>query len=400
MESVRKDVDVTPAGLAAILCGGLALAYPVYLGMMFQSHAWILAASGRPSVTDFQVFWLAGKFALHGAAAAAYDPHLLHAAEAAAAGHGFSGEMPWRYAPHFLFFVAPLAWLPYVAAFITWVAGSTAVYAFVAWRVASNRIAAVIVCGTPAVFINAICGQNGPLTAALIGAALLTLEEQPVACGIFLALLSYKPQFGILFPLVLVAGGYWRALMSAVISTAGIIVASALVFGPGSLWAFVHFLPITSNELLIHGVNGFAKLQTVYGLFRWLGFSNLEAWLAHGTLLITVASGLLFLWRADFSFGIKAAGLAVGTLLATPHLYAYDFAVLMMAFTFLYSEQDFDTVELLGVGAANVCIGANLFVPSPIGLAAGAIGVAIIGRRCVRTLRSAAPVGVQALSPA
>ena len=60
--------------LSSALAGGLALAYPAYLVLMFRSHDWIIAAHGRPAVTDFLVFWLAGKAALHGAAAAAYDP--------------------------------------------------------------------------------------------------------------------------------------------------------------------------------------------------------------------------------------------------------------------------------------------------------------------------------------
>ncbi len=398
MEDVRKGERA--AALAALVCGGLAFAYPAYLVLMFHSHDWILTANGHPAITDFLVFWLAGRSALQGAAAAAYDPHFLHAAEAAAAGHAFAGHLPWRYAPHFLFVVSALALLPYMLAFLVWVAGSLAAYAAVISRIARTRIALVLACATPAVFINAICGQNGPLTAALIGAALLTLEEQPVAAGIFLALLSYKPQFGILFPLVLVAGGYWRALLSAVLATAGVVLASALVFGTRSLWAFVHFLPITSNELLIHGVNGFAKLQTAYGAVRWLGYDNAVAWMAQAAVVLAISAGLVWLWRRDLPFSLKAAALCVGTLLATPHLYAYDFAVLIVAFAFLYRARIFDTVELGGIALANLCVGAFLFFPSPIGLVALAVSTALVARRCVEQLRQPARALAAALSPA
>src|ERR1700731_3091025 len=105
------------AMLASAFAGGLALAYPAYLVLMFKSHAWIIAEHGRPSVTDFLVFWLAGKVALQGAAAAAYDPSIHHALEVAAAGHKFTGELPWRYSPLFFFVVAPLALVPYLPAF-------------------------------------------------------------------------------------------------------------------------------------------------------------------------------------------------------------------------------------------------------------------------------------------
>ncbi|HEY3778231.1 MAG TPA: glycosyltransferase family 87 protein [Rhizomicrobium sp.] len=397
MEKPREGMSAT--GVAAALCGGLALAYPTYLALMYRSHDWIIAANGRPAITDFLVFWLAGRSALHGAAATAYDPHFLHAAEAAAAGHAFTGALPWRYAPHFLFVVGALALLPYLIAFLVWVAGSLAIFALTIGRIARTRIAMVLACATPAVFINAICGQNGPLTAALIGGTLLTLEEQPILSGIFLGLLSYKPQFGILFPLVLVAGGYWRAFGAAILASAGVVLASSMVFGSNSLWAFVHFLPITSNELLIHGVNGFGKLQTVYGLVRWLGYANADAWVAQGAVVLAVCTALVWLWRRELPFSLKAAALAVGVLLATPHLYAYDFAVLIVAFAFLYRERGFDLVEMTGIALANLCVGLFLFFPSPIGLIALVLSTALVARRCAQHMRSPARAAAHVLSP-
>jgi arabinofuranan 3-O-arabinosyltransferase len=367
--------------LASMVAGGLAVAYPMYLFLMFQSHDWIMAANGRPSVTDFLVFWLAGQSALKGAAAAAYVPQLHHAAEVAAAGHGFSGQLPWRYAPLFLFVAEALALLPYLWAFLAWVAASLALYAFVVSRIAGTRLAMLLACAVPAVFINSICGQNGPLTAALIGGALLFLEDRPILSGICLALLAYKPQFGILFPLVLLAGGYWRVLISAAVASLVEVLVCWAAFGAATLKAFVHYLPITSNSLLVHGANGFNKLETVYGMMRWLGSSNQMAWSAQAIVIVALAVALLWLWRREVPFTLKAATLAAATLLATPHLYMYDFAVLAVSFAFLYRERAFDTIELIGIGFANLCIGLFLFFPTPIGLVAIATTFALIARR-------------------
>jgi|SRR5579871_3135756 len=384
-EPARPDVIPLNIGtLVSIFACAMALAYAAYLGLMYHSHDWIMDAHGRPAVTDFLVFWLAGKSALHGAAAAAYDPHLHHALEAAAAGHEFAGQLPWRYSPLFFFIVAPLALLPYLPAFIAWVAVALAGFGLVLSRVAASRAGLVLACSTPAVFINAICGQNGPLTAALIGGALLCLEERPIVSGICLALLTYKPQFGILFPLVLIAGGYWRVLIVAAIACVLGHLASSLVFGFDTLPAFLHFLPITSQSLLVHGANGFNKLQTVYGTVRWLGLGNGAGWLAQGIAILSSAAALLWLWRREVPYPLKAAALATAVLLATPHLFAYDFAVLMVAFAFLYRQRPFDTVELIGLMSANICVGAFLFLPSPIGLIAIVIATALIGRRIWR----------------
>jgi hypothetical protein len=372
------------ATLISILACAMAIVYPVYLGLMYRSHSWILGTGGRPSVTDFLVFWLAGKAALHGAAAAAYNPDIHHALEVAAAGHKFTGSLPWRYSPLFFFIVAPLAFISYLPAFIVWVGSTLAAFALTLSRIARSPGGVLLACATPAVFINAICGQNGPLTAALIGAALLYLEERPLLSGVFLALLTYKPQFGILFPVVLIAGGYWRVLLAAAAACAAGLLASSLVFGFNTLPAFLHFLPITSNALLVHGENGFNKIQTVYGLIRWLGFGNGAGWIAQGAVTATAAGALLWLWKRDMPYSLKAAALASAVLLATPHLYAYDFAVLMVSFAFLHRQRAFDNLEVIGITVANFCIGAFLFFPTPIGLVAIAIAVALIARRVLQ----------------
>jgi len=370
-----------PAALAAVGAGAFALVYPVLLVLMFQSGNWILEATGRPSVSDFLVFYLAGHMALKGAAAGAYVPQLLHAAEASAAGHGFASQLPWRYAPLFFFVTAPLALLPYVSAFVVWTAGTLALFCAVVSRIARSPVGLLLACASPAVFINGIGGQNGPLTAALIGAALLSLEDCPVASGICVALLSYKPQFGIIFPLLFIAGGYWRAFATAVLATLATVVASCVAFGVGSVTAFLHFLPITSNELLIHGANGFNKLETAYGIVRWLGFGNGAAWTVQAIIVAVTAAVLVRLWRSDVPYAVKAAAAAVATLVATPHLYPYDFAVLSVAFAFLYRERAFDLVELIAIAAAFLSIGAFLFFPTPICMVATAVTVALIARR-------------------
>jgi hypothetical protein len=375
------DTPLDFARLVSMFACAMALAYPVYLGLMYRSHDWILASNGRPSVTDFLVFWLAGKAALHGAAGAAYNPAIHHALQVAAVGHKFTGDLPWRYFPLFFFVVAPLAIIPYFQAFIVWVGCTLAALGVTLSRVARSRAGLLLACSTPAVFINAICGQNGPLTAALIGGALLCLEERPVLSGVFLALLMYKPQFGILFPVVLLAGGYWRVIIAAAAACAVGLLASSLLFGFDTLPAFLHFLPITSNALLVHGENGFNKIQTVYGLMRWLGFGNAAGWTAQGVVISATAGALLWLWKRDVPYPLKAAALAAAVLLATPHLYAYDFAVLMVSFAFLYRQRAFDNLEIIGITAANFFIGAFLFFPTPIGLVAIVITAALIARR-------------------
>src|SRR5258707_14741149 len=67
----------------------------------------------------------------------------------------------------------------------------------------------------PVVLTNTLVGQNGFLTASLIGGTLYLMPMRPVLSGICLGLLSYKPQYGLLFPLVLIAASQWTVFFTA-----------------------------------------------------------------------------------------------------------------------------------------------------------------------------------------
>jgi arabinofuranan 3-O-arabinosyltransferase len=385
-------------GIIASMCaGGLALAYPAYLALMFRAHAWILGAQNRPTVSDFLEVWVAGRTALAGQPAAAYDPGLHHAAEVAAAGHEFHHYLWWHYPPLFLFAAAGLALIPYVPAFIGWSASTLVFYSVTISTIARSRMALLVGCASPALFINAIGGQSGTLNAALIGAALVTLERRPLASGIFLGLLTYKPQFGILFPLVLIAGREWRAFLSATIASLLGLLVSWAVFGVGTFRAFLHFLPLATASLLVRGDNGWQNLQTVYGLVRWLGFDNGAGWAMQGIVVAFTAATLVWLWRRDVPFPLKAAALSAATLLATPYLYIYDFTILSVSFAFLYRQRAFDPIEIAGMSLAGIFVGAFLFIPAPVGLAAIALVLALVIRRWLqwekRIALSDVPVG-------
>lgn len=385
---------VNPAKLAAAVAGGFAIAWAACLAQMLAMHSWILNAHGKPIVTDFLEVWVAGRTTLAGAAASAYDPKLHHAAQAAAAGHDFHGFLWWHYPPLVLFLAAALGLMPYLPAFLVWVGSTLACYLAAIAAIARSRVAALLACAMPAVFINAVAGQNGCFTAALIGVVLLNLETRPILAGAFLGLLTYKPQFGILFPLVLVATGRWRAFASAGVVAALAILLPWGVFGGETIRAFVHFLPRASQSLLVNGDAGWNKLQTVYGFTRWLGWQNLPASVLQSTVSIATAVALVWLWRRrDVSYALKAAGLATAVLCATPYLYMYDLPILVLPLAFLHRERAFDTFELAGIALAGACLLTFTFgvLVIPVGTFAVAIVAALIVRRAAEETRVSVP---------
>src|SRR5262249_50820021 len=130
-----------------------------------------------------------------------------------------------------LLFTYPLGLMPYTIAFIVWVAATLLLYLAAVYAIIP-RPAAVIAAITPyPVLMNILLGHNGFLTAGLIGLALAFTEYRPWLSGILLGLLSYKPQFGILFPIALLAARNWRVLVSATAMTVVFGIVAAIAFG-------------------------------------------------------------------------------------------------------------------------------------------------------------------------
>ena len=273
MDASRIETPVAapplaPRRLIGVIGLTLALAYLVMLSGAWLQGQFLTDAENRPIANDFVDVYAAGRMALSGDAASAYDWPLHKAAEVRALGHDFSGYYGWHYPPPFLFVAAVLALLPYLGAVFVWLAGTLAAYALTLRCILRDRAGIFVALGFPAAIWNVTAGQNGFLTAALIGGTLAALERRPALAGVLLGLLTYKPQFGLLFPLALIADRRWLTIAVAAAVASGMAAASALVFGAASWQAFFHWLPITSHRVLGEGVADFDRLQSLYGLVR------------------------------------------------------------------------------------------------------------------------------------
>ncbi|HWN53326.1 MAG TPA: glycosyltransferase family 87 protein, partial [Xanthobacteraceae bacterium] len=125
----------------------------------------------------------------------------------------------------------------------------------------------------PAVFVNLGHGHNGLLTAALFGAALVVLDHRPLLAGLLFGLLAYKPQFGVLIPVVLVATWRWRTVAAAVGTVSALAIVTTFAFGL-SVWdAFIASTHFTRIVVLESGQTGWHKIQSVFAWVRMWGGS-------------------------------------------------------------------------------------------------------------------------------
>jgi glycosyl transferase family 87 len=312
----------------------LAIAAVAMAGWIAISDG-LIDRNGKPVGTDFSNVYAAGELTWQGRPADAYDPALQHAAEKATFG---GREVPfygWHYPPFFFAVAFLVAALPYGGGLALWLAASCAAYLAALRAILPRPETLLIAVAFPAVFVNAGHGQNGFLTAALLGGALQMLDRRPWLSGVLIGLLAYKPQFGVLIPIALLAGQRWSSTAAAITTVAALVAISFATLGAGVWHAFIDSMNFTQTIVLEQGGTGWEKIQSIFSAARNWGADVKTAYAIQTALAVTLATSLAWLWHSSAAFELKAAALATASLLATPYVLDYDLVVLAIAIAFL-----------------------------------------------------------------
>ncbi len=395
-ETIKSGAFATEERLRLYPLLLLAVSVAAVVALAATSHDG-LDMFGRPLGTDFSQVYVAGLEALAGRPETPFDLP-AHIAEQ----HKLFGENAtygWHYPPFFLGLAAALAKLPYLAALAIWQATTLLAYLAVIFAILSptglSRLRILIAAlAFPAVLVNLTHGQNGFLTAALLGAGLLLLERRPLAAGLFFGLLAYKPQFALALPVALLAGGYWTAIAAAVATAAALTLASLWAFGLAAWQAFFASLPVSRRLLVEEGAIGFEKIQSVFAAVRLLGGDAPLAYAAQAAVTLVTLAALAWLWRTGADRRLRAAATIIAALLTTPYCLDYDMAALGPALAFLLAhglETGFRPFEKSALCLAYVmpvaARQAGGFLRAPI----GALTVALLFYVTVQAARSGPP---------
>jgi hypothetical protein len=336
----RRHPDIFVAWWLQSFGYTLAALYLLYFVILFRAGSWIVGKTGLPIYTDFGFFWMAGIQALHGNTAALYDPAELAKIQAALFQPSNFIYLDWAYPPTFLLMLAPLAMLPYRYAFITWDALTLLGCVAAVYLIVRRKTAIALVLAAPFTAWNFLAAQNGFLTASLLGASLFFLERRPVAAGIFIGCLTYKPQFGILLPVALVASRQWRAVASAVVTAAFLAAASIALFGTEAWIAFPRELFTQAGlDRVVAPDSNWSFLLGAVGLFHSLRGFGTFAYIAQGATAVGLAVVIWRVWRSSVAYNLKLATLSAATLLASPHVFTYDLAAIVIPAAFLAADQ-------------------------------------------------------------
>ncbi len=418
LETLRSGAFLTRERMRLV---GFALlaSYAAALVYLSVTANGLLDSQGRPLGTDFSNVYAAGTLALDGHPRAPFDPALQYAREQAI----FGANTPfygWHYPPFFLFIAATLALLPYVPALLLWQGTTLLLYVFAIRMILVRPAAAsepprlddnrthsrgrdgasaarrldplwlLLALAFPAVFVNLGHGHNGFLTAAIIATALCILDRRPLLAGLLFGLLVYKPQFGVLIPLVLITTGRWKTFAAAACTVAVLVFAVTFAFGV-SVWdAFLASTHFTRTIVLEAGETGWHKIQSVFAWVRMWGGPIPLAYGLQAVTTLALATALVWQWRARCDFALRAAALVTAATLATPYSLDYDMMTLAPAIAFVVGhglQQGFSPYEKTALAALWIvplvarAVAETTFLP---------VGVLTMGAMLGLTLRRSA----------
>jgi alpha-1,2-mannosyltransferase len=326
---------------------GLALA--AFLSFCILWVQWQASAPGVSKLSgDFASFWTAGQLALQGHAAEAYTK-LPHFALQLDLHHDPGwGYLAFFYPPFFLLLCAGFALIGYFPALCVWLVTTLACYvaALRALLPRGRRGGVpvwVLFLGYPAVMINAGFGQNGFLSAGLLGGAAVWLDRRPALAGMCLGCLAYKPQLGIIVPLALIVARRWRCFAFAAATVLVLAAAATLAFGADVWPAFMAAMTDARRDwmeppnplYLIYWI-------TVFGAIRLHGGSLALAYGAQAA--VTVVAAFMLLRALSLrppgarSGRAEIAAIAACIPFCSPFMLEYDLIILAVPMAWLLGQ--------------------------------------------------------------
>ena len=313
-----------------LYCGLIILAYVLCWGAMI----WFTSQPKVKRVCDFVSFWMAGKLVQEGKIAEVYDFDTFIIREEALLGRHIA-PIVYRYPPTFLPFVSLLAHFSYEVAYGLFVFLSVLAFVTTCYAIYPHSYCPWLVLSCPILYENVSFGQNGLLNGVLFGLALYFVQKRPILAGILFGLLTYKVHLVWLVPFALIAGRHWRVLVTMVATALFLVLLSLFLYG---VPAWQAFLKVSGPDAIFQPVVSFADMVTPWGAVYLMTENVRLAWLLQVPFTVGSLLLLLWTWKQEVPFSLKAATLLLLCLVATPYALVYDLSFLGLAMIFLAKD--------------------------------------------------------------
>ncbi len=359
-------VLMNPARLVMIARCWVVVAFAAYvIDLLRQTHDGLSNGLGRPFGDDFVNYWSAPFLALHGRVAEVYDFDAFHAFEQSVTAQTIQ-YYHYSYPPVMLLLTLPLALIPYVPALFVWL--SVTWYGFYrALKLTGGEGVLLLSLATPALFVSAVGGQNGAMTAALLGGGLMLVDRRPIVAGILLGLMVYKPQLALMLPFALFAGRRWLVIAVTAVTAVLLVAISVAAYGVDAWLDYQHNLALLRTVILEDGAGVSHRMVSVFVFARHLGASVSVSYALQAASGLAAAFFVARSWLRNDPAHIRNALVIVGTCLATPYLQDYDLVMGAFVVVWLQMAERSSQLPAQWIRAAMALILLVPLVTAPVG---------------------------------
>ena len=317
--------------------GLLGLTWFIYIHTMATPG--LIDRAGRFKGTDYIQFYVMGSLVAGGRTGALYDghAHLEEGRRRIDPGLILYAAYP-NYGPQVALLFAPMALVPFgwsLALFLGMMAVCYGASVWLVWRDCEGLrrhggLVAVLAAASPLFFTVVQYGQLSAMALLFwsIGFAALR-RNRPFIAGMALGCLLYKPPLVFVIGLVLVLNREWRIAAGAAAAAAGQLAVAVLAAGVNPIVQYAHILwTLFRNPQLVEIYP--TELHSLRGFFQLLFGSPTAVSICFALGLACVVIAAVRSWDTSASVALRWSALVLLTVLASPHLIAYDLVVLTL----------------------------------------------------------------------
>jgi hypothetical protein len=235
----------------------------------------------------------------------------------------------WSYPLHFMMLTLPFGAMPFPLAALTWTLLGLIAYGVFLERTISPSRTVLLLIVISGGFLNTMAfGQMTFFAAILLVGGLWVLPTRPVLAGICFGILTIKPHFGVLLPIVLLTERRWSAIASTCATACGLLLASLVVIGPEAWALYIKAGMGAQTEAMLERLLLWSWEPTWYAALRWMSFDRTVALAAQSVAAAASVAALLWMQRIGVPERTRHALVPLLTLFALPYVLPSDLLLL------------------------------------------------------------------------
>lgn len=230
----------------------------------------------------------------------------------------------FSYPPHVLLLLYPFSLMPYNLALLSFTAIGLCAFWFTAMQTLDYRQSRWALWLAPATILCLLAGQYSLVMAAIFITLYRRMDSKPILCGILIALLTIKPQIGVLLPIFLLVTGRYKVFAVATIASAVFVGLSVYLHGI-DIWHTYYESSREQLELTKElGPFSLGFMPTVTVQLGLIGLPLATATGIHGIMALGLASFMIYVCLKTDDRFMQFAVFVMATFMITPYLMIYD----------------------------------------------------------------------------